>query len=274
MSDAFTSVARHYGISDIGKRVLDALSAEGVDIDNLTVEKLAAVDQFHTRGLAATRDQLDLVTPTADMRVLDVGCGVGGPARHLAANFGCHVTGIDLTQEFIDVARMLTTRCRLEHLVEFRQANALDLPFPDGTFDLVWCQNVSMNIPDKSRFYGEIFRVLRPGGKFTSTEMAAGTAGEPIYPLPWARDPSINFVGTQDELRSALEGAGLRVLDWRDTTGNVVAVTGQGAEKARMSRLGVALVAGDDFPMRSANAAKSLAEGRLSNIVIAAERPA
>jgi len=241
-----------------------------VDTNALTPDILAPIDQFHTRGLEATLAQAALAAPRADMHVLDIGCGIGGPARWLAAHYGCRVTGIDLTEEFIAVARMLTERCRLADRVEFRQGSALELPFADATFDLAWCQNVTMNIADKARLYREIRRVLKPGARFTSTDMAAGSAGAPHFPLPWAREPSISFLVPEAEMRRLIEAAGFRIVEWRNSSTAAVA-TQTATFQARTGRLGVTLVAGDDFPERSANATRSVAEGRLVNLTILAE---
>jgi SAM-dependent methyltransferase len=273
MSDPFSDVARHYGEAGIGERILSALASEGVDIENLTTAALATIDQFHTRGLSATREQADAVAPSSAMRVLDIGCGVGGPARFLAETYGCRVTGIDLTPEYVEVAQMLSRRCRLDHLTAFKQANALHLPFTDAAFDLAWCQNVSMNIPDKHALYAEIFRVLKPGGKFAAVEIIAGERGEPLFPLPWAREPSISFVASANEMRSSLDAAGFRIQAWRDTTSDAVAISRNPAEQTRRGKLGVSLVAGADFSERSANLARCLADGRFSSVLLVAERP-
>ena len=205
------------------------------------------------------------------MHVLDVGCGIGGPARYLASTYGCRVTGVDLTEEFVAVAKMLTERCRLDHFVDFHQANGLDLPFDDANFDMVWCQNVTMNIEDKAAFYREIARVLKPGGRFTSTEMATGAVGPPHFPLPWARVPEISFLVPQEDMRATLEAAGFRILKWRDTSAEVIAAAQSQTKKTRHSKLGVDLIAGADTPERVANSGRSLAEGRLANVMMVAE---
>ena len=271
MTDPSARIAAHYSAGGIGARILAALTDAGVDIDALTPDILAPIDQFHTRGLDATLGQVEMAAPAKGMRVLDVGCGIGGPARWLAAKYGCRVSGIDLTDEFIAVAKDLTARCRLDHLVDLRQATALDLPFPAATFDLVWCQNVSMNIPDKPRFYAEIRRVLKPGGRLSSTEMAAGPAGAPHYPLPWAREPSISFLMPPAEMRRLIEAAGFRIVEWRDSSPRAAQPPQTPEQQARASALGMPLVAGEDFPARMANSAKSVAEGRLVNLTILAE---
>lgn len=269
-TDPAAGVAAHYGAGGILQRILAALAEAGIDIEKLTPDILAPIDQFHTRGLDATLAQAALAAPGADMHVLDVGCGIGGPARWLAAKHGCRVTGIDLTEEFIAVARELAGRCRLTHLVDFRHGNALALPFADALFDMAWCQNVSMNIADKAAFYRGIRRVLKPGARFTSTDMAAGPAGAPHFPLPWAREPSISFLAPEAELRRLIEAAGFRILEWLNLAGAAGGPQGA-AQQARAGKLGVALVAGDDFPQRSANAARSVAEERLVNLMMLAE---
>ena len=269
MSDPSARVAAHYSAGGIGTRILTALAEAGVDTNALTPDILAPIDQFHTRGLDATLGQVELAAPTKDMRVLDVGCGIGGPARWLAAKYGCRVSGVDLTEEFIAVAKDLTARCKLDHLVDVRQGTALDLPFPAATFDLVWCQNVSMNIADKARFYGEIRRVLKPGARLCSTEMAAGSAGAPHYPLPWAREPSISFLMPPAEMRRLIEAAGFRIVEWRDSSPRAAQPPQTPVEQARAGTLG--LVAGEDFPVRMANSARSVSEGRLVNLTILAE---
>ncbi len=274
MGDTFGDIARHYGEAGIGDRILEALAGEGVDIDHLTTAALSTIDQFHTRGLTATREQADAVAPTPGMHVLDVGCGVGGPARFLAETYGCRVTGIDLTAEYIEVARMLSRRCKLDDRTEFKAANALDLPFEDGTFDLAWCQNISMNIPDKDALYAETFRVLKRGGKIAAVEIVTGEGGEPLYPLPWARDPAISFVASEAAMKSSLEHAGFQLLKWRDTTSDAVAISRNPVEQTRRSKLGVALVAGADFSTRSANLAQCLSDGRYRSVLFVAQRPA
>ena len=272
MTDNFDRVASHYGEAGIGERILAALQQENIDIDALTPEILAPIDQFHTRGILATREHAALAAPAEEMHVLDVGCGIGGPARYLASTYGCRVTGVDLTEEYVAVAKMLTERCRLDHFVDFRQGNALDLPFADASFDLVWCQNVTMNIEDKAAFYREIARVLKPGGRFTSTEMASGAAGSPYFPLPWARVPEISFLVPQEEMRAALEAAGFRILEWRDTSAEVIAAAQSPTERARHGKLGISLIAGADTPERVANSGRSLADGRLANVMMLAEK--
>jgi ubiquinone/menaquinone biosynthesis C-methylase UbiE len=267
------AIAAHYGEAGIGDRVLAALLEEGVDIDNLSWDQLATIDQFHTRGLPATREQAALADPAPGASVLDIGCGVGGPARCLAADFDCRVTGVDVTAAYIEVADMLTRRCGLDDRVNFQQADALELPFGEANFDLGWSQNVSMNIADKPAFYHEIHRVLRPGARFVTSDVTTGPGGEVVWPLPWAREPSIDHVAAADEMRASMEGAGFRVLDWQDTTAEAVAIFQNPRQQARRGKLGVGLIAGADFGERSANLAKGMANGGFASVLVLAEKP-
>jgi len=147
--------------------------------------------------------------------VLDIGSGVGGPARALAASHGCLVTGVDLSEPFVDAARYLTERTGQSGQVSFRTASALELPFDDGHFDVVLLQHVAMNIADRARLYREIRRVLKPGGKFATYDVVL-RGGELHYPVPWARTPDTSFLLTPDATREAVEEAGFRAVVWQD----------------------------------------------------------
>jgi SAM-dependent methyltransferase len=145
MAERTADVQAHWTRPGVLARIDAALTELGHDPENLSPEILATVEHLHSGGLATTRDQAKRIAVTDDSRVLDVGCGIGGPARYLAHNYGCRVEGIDLTPELIETGRVLTERCKLADRVVLQVGNALDLPYPDQAFDVVWCQNVSMN---------------------------------------------------------------------------------------------------------------------------------
>ncbi len=216
MTDDAT-IADHYTSGQLLERLEAALRDDGVDPKRPTIEALAPHDQFHGRGMEATLELAEGLEVSAEDHLLDVGSGIGGPARFLADRFGCRVTGIDLTREFCDVARHITGLLGLESRVAFEQGNALAMPFEAARFDGAYSMNVSMNIADKAALYGEIHRVLKPGGWLALSEVAQGPAGALTYPTPWARTADSSFLSTPEETRSGLEAAGFTVERWRDT---------------------------------------------------------
>src|SRR5579871_5845530 len=173
MTDVLDGVRDHYRATGLTERLKTALTALGPEDQQLTPQQLSALDQFHVRGLAATAELAKLVGITAEMSVLDVGSGVGGPARFLAATYGCWVTGVDLSEPFLEAARYLTERTGQRAQVSFETASALDLPFDEGHFDVVLLQHVAMNIADRARLYCEIRRVLKSGGKFATFDVVS-----------------------------------------------------------------------------------------------------
>jgi SAM-dependent methyltransferase len=212
------AIRRHWERAGLGAAILEALTVAGKHLDALTIEDVAPADHFHGGGMAATERLTRLAAPAAGTRVLDVGGGLGGPARTLAVRYGCRVTVLDLTESYVRAGELLTERLRLGERVEHRVGDALALPFPDGAFDMVWTQNSGMNIADKERLYAGFHRVLRPGGVLAFQEPMAGPGGAPILPLMWARDAAQSFLRTPDEMRALLESTGFRVRVWDDVT--------------------------------------------------------
>jgi ubiquinone/menaquinone biosynthesis C-methylase UbiE len=257
-------VENHYTSGDLGAAILAALQRMGKDIDHLTPDDLAPVDEFHGGQRPATIRLAELLGLSGDERVLDVGSGLGGPSRFLAWRYGVRVSGVDLTAEFVQVAEMLTRRTGLEGVVDYRQGNALDLPFADASFDAVWSQNAAMNIPDRDRLYGEMRRVLKPGGKLALQEVAAGPGGAPHFPVQWAREPAISFLFPPDVTRAKLEAAGFRVLTWQDTTPEALESASRRTRNAEGAPppLGTHLILGDEWRAMFRNSARNLEERR------------
>lgn len=207
-------VDKHYGFGGIMEKIEAGLNLAGKDADSLTVDDLAPIDEFHTRGREATLEVAELANLMASDLVLDVGCGLGGTARHLAQQYKCHVVGVDLTEEYISVGEKLTELVGLSDLVELRHGSALEIPYEDERFDIVWTEHVQMNIADKNRFYSEIARVLKPGGRLLFHDVFRGLGDPPFYPAPWAEDESISALVTQSEARSIIEQVGLEIDQW------------------------------------------------------------
>ena len=260
------AIQRHYTRADLGDVILGALEKAGKDLNRLTPEDLAPIDQFHIRGRTATLELARAAGLDAAKHVLDVGSGVGGTSRCLAKEFGCRVTGIDLTDEYCRAATMLTARTGLAHLVDFRQGDATKLPFDDQAFDVVWTEHVAMNIPDKTRLYMEMHRVLKPGGTLAIYDVLAGPSGPVLFPVPWARTPDTSFLVQPNELRNLLQGAGFTVTDWSDTTEVARAWFVSLAERIRKEgfpSLGFHVLLGADFKVMAQNQGRNLQEGRI-----------
>lgn len=276
MASGSPDVAGHYSHGVLRDRLRAALAEDGVDLRQPTLEALAPYDQFHGRGLEATVEMADALTVGAADHLLDIGSGIGGPARYFAARFGCRVTGIDLTAEFCDVARELTRLLALDTKVDFELGNALAMPFAGASFDGAYSMNVSMNIADKAALYREIHRVLKPAGWLMLSEIAKGADRDPDYPTPWAATASTSFLATPAETRNALVAAGFEVVELRSAREQVLAF---GARARAMVERGekpphraVTLIHGEIAPVAMANTARGLADGRLEPIEVLATR--
>lgn len=259
-------IQTHYTRADLGDVILTALEKAGKDVNRLTPEDLAPIDQFHIRGRAATLELARAAGLDAAKHVLDVGSGVGGTSRCLAKEFGCRVTGIDLTDEYCRAAVMLSAKTGLAHLVDYRQGDATKLPFDDQTFDVVWTEHVAMNIPDKTLLYKEMHRVLKPGGTLAIYDVLAGPSGPVLFPVPWAHTPDTSFLVSPNELRKLLEETEFTVTDWSDTTEAARAWFVTLAEKIRKEgfpSLGFHLLLGADFKAMAQNQGRNLQEGRI-----------
>lgn len=261
------SVRAHYARSELGGRILAALEQAGKDLNRLTPEDLAPIDEFHIRGRQATLELARAARVDATKHVLDVGSGIGGTGRCLAREFGCRVTGIDLTDEYCRAAALLSELTGLAGLVEFRQGDATRLPFADASFDIVWSEHAAMNIPDKPELYREMRRVLKPGGVLAIHDILAGPAGPVLFPVPWARTPDASFLAAPDEMRRLLEDAGFLIESWSDTTEAARAWFVKVAERiqrAGVAPLGFHVLLGPEFAAMAQNQRRNLEQGRIA----------
>jgi len=260
------NVAAHYARGDLAQAVFAALENAGCDLNRLTFEDLAPIDEFHVRGREATLELGRALGLAPGSALLDVGSGLGGPSRHLAAAHGCRITGLDLTAEYCRVASLLAERLGLGDFVDYRQGDALAMPFDDGTFDAAYTQHAAMNIPDKAALYAEVARVLKADGMFGIYDILQGPGGDVVYPAPWARDPSISFLAAPDDLRRLLAAAGFEILSWRDTTEvgrDWFAAMRERVAKEGAPALGFHVLLGPQFKEMAQNQMQNLAEGRI-----------
>lgn len=264
---ADTAVDSHYGIGGLLQRILDGLAASGVDCSSLRPEHLAPVDEFHTRGKEATLELAALAQLRPGLDLLDVGCGLGGSVRLVAAEHGCNATGIDLTAEYIEVARQLAELVGLGGRVAFERCSALELPFGDASFDVVWTEHAQMNIADKGAFYREISRVLRPGGRLVFHDIFQGTGGVPHYPTPWAQSGALSALADTQAARAAVAAAGLDIVDWVDKSAHSLhwfRTALQRMQESGPPALGLHLLMGPTAADKFNNVLRNLEQGRIT----------
>jgi len=262
-----TSLAAHYGRPNLNNELFTTLEKAGRQI--ASYKDAISFDQFHMRGQEATRELAQLAGLAKEQHVLDLGCGIGGAARILAAEYGCKVTGLDMMEEFIHTATALTRKAGLADRVFFQTGNMLNLPFEDNLFDVAWSQHTLMNIEDKARLLSQIRSVLRPQGRLALYEVTQGDNLPIKYPVQWASDESISFLLPADQMKQDIEAAGFKILHWQDVTGeclqwfqNIVTKMKQRPAGAPPP-LGLNLVIGPTAAEKARNTARNLQEDRI-----------
>jgi ubiquinone/menaquinone biosynthesis C-methylase UbiE len=258
-------VAAHYTHGSLMDAILAKLDEAGVPLDGLSAQDLAPLDHLHGRGREATDEMIARLQPRPGQRIVDIGCGVGGPARYLAATSGVRVSGVDLTPEFIAAAEKLAEMTGLSDRTHFQVGDALDLPFEDAAFDGGYTQNVSMSVPDKARFFAEAARVLKPGARFVAGEVAQGPGGDVLYPVPWAMTAEISHLTTPEETARILAEAGFRVDAIHDSTDKALAYNQASRARAKDQGppvLSPLVILRENALERMRNSARNVEQGR------------
>lgn len=276
MTKDILHIHNYYSPSGLYNKIIDGLSILGKDLSKVTLDDLQPVDEFHIRGAAATKELIALAEFTSDMHILDVGCGIGGSTRRLSHETGCRVTGIDLSDEYIDVAEKLTQLLSMEDIVSFQACSALELPFDDNSFDGVWSLQMNMNVEDKLAWLTETCRVLKPGGRAVLYEVC-GNKNTPLhFPVPWAQDESMSFLVPAEAFREAISATELSIQVWNDKTDLAKKAFANAKEpvgEPNLSVLGVYLLVGNDIQTKAYNLRRNLDEERVSLIEILAIKP-
>ena len=273
----YTEISNHYGKSGLTQQILEAVAAAGKAIDNLRPDDFKSLDEFHVRGRQATMELAQLAGLDKSKHVLDIGSGIGGPSRFLTLNYDCKVTGIDLTEEYCRLAEFLADKFGLSERLKYHHGSALDMPFADESFDVIWTQHVAMNIAEKEKFYQESGRCLKPGGLFVIYDILAGE-NQPIhFPVPWAKGQEMSFLATSAEMKSYLQCTGMKILNFQDKTAagiEWIRTTLEESEKRGRPHLGIHLILGDESGIMSGNLLRNLIESRVKLIEIIAIKTA
>lgn len=275
MADEKT-IADHWGSGDVYAVIIEALEQMSKSPDAITIEDLAPVDHFHARGLAATVELADCLPLRPDQKVIDIGCGLGGPARYIAKRFQCKVNGVDITKPFVEAANKLTALLHMEDQVRIELGDGQRLPYTDASFDCAYTQHVTMNVADRSRFFAEAYRVLKPGSFFALTEHGLGPNGDAYYPLPWSEDGSGAYLMTPSQTREMLEAAGFEDIRIEDTGSKYVSAYKTVMEKAAkgvLPPLGIHILMGKTAQQKTQNSARSIVEGRTRPIQVVCRKP-
>jgi SAM-dependent methyltransferase len=266
----------YYSPSDLFNKIIDGLNETGKDLDNVTLDDLQPVDEFHIRGDVATKELIKLSNFTPDMHILDVGCGVGGSTRRLSHETGCFVTGIDLSDEYIDAAERLTQLLNMQERVKFHAASALELPFDDNTFDGTWSIQMNMNVEDKLGWLKEVYRVLKPGGRAVLYEVCGSKVTPVYFPVPWAQDSSMSYLVPPESFQEIIIAAGFDIDVWNDKTDlaqKAFAHMTEPMSDTELPELGVHLLVGNDILTKAYNLHRNLDEERVSLIETVAIKP-
>jgi ubiquinone/menaquinone biosynthesis C-methylase UbiE len=269
MTNENQHIHNYYSPTGLYDRIVEGLVTLGVDLENVTLDDLKPVDEFHIRGDVATRELIDLAGFTPNLHILDVGCGIGGSTRRLAHETGCRATGIDLSDQYIDTARQLTSLLGMQDRVAFDAASALELPFDDNSFDGVWSLQMNMNVEDKASWLKETCRVLKPGSRAVLYEVCGSKDLPPYFPVPWAQDSSMSFLFPPTEFRDTIINAGFEITVWNDKSPQALKSLAKARKQEgvpKLPALGLYMMVGEDIGTKAWNLRRNLEEERVSLI--------
>ncbi|MEN8133328.1 MAG: class I SAM-dependent methyltransferase [Pseudomonadota bacterium] len=274
MNNIESTVAQHYGDEGLLARILAGLKAAGADLNRLQPDDLAPVEEFHIGGRKATTHAVEKMSLSKDQHVLDIGCGIGGAARFIAVQTGCTVTGIDLTPEYVSIAKTLTEMTELDDRVNFEISSALAMPFKEATFDAAITLHAAMNIRERDALYYEIARLLKPGARFCIFDVMKKSDQKLAFPVPWATSDDTSFLTTPEEMCALLENAGFDVREIADHTDfaleffrESLAVAAKGPQP-----LGIHLVMGESAPIKFKNTMSNIENGCIAPVQMIAKR--
>ncbi|MCB1738999.1 MAG: class I SAM-dependent methyltransferase [Gammaproteobacteria bacterium] len=276
MTDLEHKVQAHYARLGLLQAILDGAHAAGADLDALTPETLAPVDEFHTAGRTSTLEALRMMSIEPGMHLLDAGCGIGGTSRCLASERGCRVTGLDLTPEYVETARQLTTRMGLDDRCSFERGSVLQMPFANATFDGAVSFHVAMNIEQRAGFYAELARVLRPDAELCIFDVMKGPGPGMRYPVPWAESAQTSFLRTREETAALLDQAGFALHAEQDLRAFAIEFFARLRDKAAAASapppLGLHLLTGANSAEKFANYSAALQDHQIEPVIMVARR--
>ena len=263
----------YYSPNNLYNKIIEGLNNLGKDLSSVTPDDLQSVDEFHIRGDIATKELIELGNFTPDMHILDVGCGVGGSTRRLSHETGCHVTGIDLSDEYIDAAERLTQLLNMQARVKFNVGSALELPYADNTFDGAWSIQMNMNVEDKLGWLKEMYRVLKPGARAVLYEVCGHEEKTIYFPVPWAQDSSMSFLIPKKAFRDLIASTGFKIEVWNDKSDlaqKAFARMKEPTGESTLPELGLHMLIGNDIKTKAYNMRRNLDDERISLIEILA----
>jgi len=272
---SITDIENFWTRGDLYSRINQAMSDSGLNNKKLEIEDLFPIDQYHARGIGATKDLGKRMPITKNQKILDVGCGLGGPARYYAKEFKCHITGVDITPSFIEIGNNFNRLTSMSTMVDLYVGNGEKLEFEDEVFDGAYSQHVTMNISDRMKFFSEIYRVLKKGSFFAFTEHGLGPEGDPIFPLPWADNQEMSFLLPLENTNAILKEIGFQKIKIIETGDKYIAGYEkliQKQPKSEKPTLGIHVIGGSSMHERSINSMRSIKENRTLPFEIVCEK--